>query len=169
MGDGRLEAVSASDGAASSGPIPADSSANAADQIVHRRHKLQELVDAGTPLEYRYEVDNSAAAIATRWSDLAADESTTERVRVAGRLVLIRKHGGLTFGVLRDRTGTVQLFVDRAAIGAEAYRSFCELDRGDWIGTAGVVMRTEKGELSIAVDEVALLGKALRPLPDKDK
>lgn len=81
----------------------------------------------------------------------------------------MRCHGGLTFGVLRDRTGTVQLFVDRAAIGAQKYRYFCDLDRGDWTGVSGLVMRTDKGELSIAVEEFELLGKALRPPPDKDK
>jgi lysyl-tRNA synthetase len=83
--------------------------------------------------------------------------------------VLLRRHGGLSFGVLRDRTGAVQLFVDRSALGEQVYRDFLAVDRGDWIGVRGAVMRTDKGELSIAVGEFEMLGKALRPPPDKDK
>ena len=71
--------------------------------------------------------------------------------------------------MLRDRSGTIQLFIDRSAIGDVAYTAFLDLDRGDWIGVSGSVMRTDRGELSIAVDAVSLLGKALRPPPDKDK
>lgn len=88
---------------------------------------------------------------------------------VAGRLILVRNHGGLTFGVLQDRAGTIQLFVDRSAIGADRYRAFGDLDRGDWVGATGTVIRTRRGELSVSIDEFALLGKAIRPPPDKDK
>src|SRR6202012_2263712 len=77
--------------------------------------------------------------------------------------------GGLTFGVGRDRTGTIQVFVDRRAVGEQLYGRFRALDRGDWIGVTGTVMRTDKGELSVALEEFETLGKALRPPPDKDK
>jgi lysyl-tRNA synthetase class 2 len=140
------------------------------EQVERRRRKWQEFRDSGThPLEYRFEVDHSSAEIATGWEQLAPGERSDARVRVAGRLSLVRCHGGLTFGVLRDRTGTIQLFLDRSAVGEQIYRAFLDVDRGDWIGVSGTVMRTDRGELSIAVEQVQLLGNALRPPPDKDK
>jgi lysyl-tRNA synthetase, class II len=135
-----------------------------------RRAKLDTLqADETHPLQYRFDADHSAADLMGSWSELPAGTKTDERVSVAGRLVLVRRHGGLTFGVLRDRTGTIQLFVDRRTVGAELYQRFRDLDRGDWIGVRGLVMRTDKGELSVAVEDLQMLGKALRPPPDKDK
>ncbi len=140
------------------------------DQTAGRRQKLERLRASGTdPVAYEFDVDQHAADLAARYADLEAGARTQDAVQCAGRLSLIRRHGGLTFGVLRDRSGTIQLFVDRGAIGDEAYHAFLDLDRGDWIGVHGVVMRTDRGELSIAVDAVAMLGKAIRPPPDKDK
>ena len=140
------------------------------DQTRRRREKLQQLRESvHEPIAYEFEVDHHASEIVSLWSGLPAGERTDERVRCAGRLSLVRKHGGLVFGVLRDRSGTIQLFVDRTAIGADAFGAFLGLDRGDWIGVAGTVMRTDRGELSIAVEQLTLLGKALRPPPDKDK
>jgi lysyl-tRNA synthetase class 2 len=139
-------------------------------QMQLRQRKLDVARAAGTdPVAYRYEADHHADGIRERWSGLAAGERTADRVRIAGRLTLIRRHGGLSFGVLRDRTGTVQLFVDRAAIGPDGFAVFRDLDRGDWVGVSGTVMRTDRGELSVAVEDVVLLGKAVRPPPDKDK
>ncbi len=146
------------------------SSRNVGNQIDRRRAKLDALqADEAHPLQYRFDADHSAADITGTWGDLPAGSRTEERVRVAGRLMLVRRHGGLTFGVVRDRTGTVQIFVDRRAVGEEIYRRFRALDRGDWIGVTGTVMRTDKGELSVALEEFETLGKALRPPPDKDK
>jgi len=133
-------------------------------QVERRRMRLH-----GHAPEYRFEVDTHAADLATFWADLRPGGRTAVRVRAAGRLILIRRHGGLTFAVLRDRSGTIQLFLDRDALGEAAYRAFRGLDRGDWIGVTGLVMRTDRGELSIAAEDVQLLGKAVRPPPDKDK
>jgi lysyl-tRNA synthetase len=141
-----------------------------ADPTSGRRRKLADLRANGTdPIAYTYDVDQHAADLLTAYESLPAGHRTEDRLRVAGRLALIRKHGGLTFGVLRDRSGTIQLFLDRAAMSDELYRSFAGLDRGDWIGVDGPVMRTDRGELSIAVEDFSMLGKAVRPPPDKDK
>jgi lysyl-tRNA synthetase, class II len=149
---------------------PSGSSRNVGNQIDRRRAKLDALqADAAHPLQYRFDADHSAADLAGAWGELPAGSRTQERVSVAGRLMLVRRHGGLTFGVVRDRTGTIQIFVDRGAVGDDTYRRFRALDRGDWIGVTGVVMRTDKGELSVALEEFETLGKALRPPPDKDK
>ncbi len=152
-------------------PEPAaGSSRNVGSQIDRRRAKLDALqADDAHPLQYRFDADHSAADLAGSWADLPAGSRTGERVSVAGRLMLVRRHGGLIFGVVRDRTGTIQVFVDRRAVGEDTYRRFRALDRGDWIGVSGTVMRTDKGELSVALEEFETLGKALRPPPDKDK
>ena len=68
-------------------------------------------------------------------------------MRVAGRLLLIRRQGKLTFATLRDGTGEVQLFVSQRCIGPEGHAAFDDLDLGDWVGVEGTVMTTRKGEL----------------------
>ncbi len=83
--------------------------------MAHRQQKLEQLqAEGGAHLEYSFDVDHSAKDIAATWGEIPSRTRTHERVRVAGRLVLVRHHGGLTFGVLRDRSGTIQLFVDRS-------------------------------------------------------
>ncbi len=124
---------------------------DAGSQLDRRRAKLDALhADAEHPLQYRFDADHSAADLAGSYGELAAGARTEDRVSVAGRLNLIRRHGGLTFGVIRDRTGALQIFVDRAAVGEQTFQRFRALDRGDWIGVTGTVMRTDKGELSVA-------------------
>src|SRR5213076_1783339 len=68
-----------------------------------------------------------------------------------------------------DRDDQVQLFVSQKVIGDDQLAAFNDLDLGDWVGADGVVMTTNKGELSVRVDRFELLAKALRPLPDKWK
>ena len=144
---------------------PAD---HLAEQRAHRLRRLHELHHQGVlDQPYRYPTDHSLQQVRDKHPDLPPGTRTPDRVRVAGRLALIRHHGGLTFATLRDRTGTIQLFVDTGAVGAAVHRGFDELDRGDWVGVEGTVMTTRRGELSIAVESVALLGKALVAPPEK--
>ncbi len=68
---------------------------------------------------------------------------------------------------LRDSTGSIQLFCRINALGEEAFAAMKDLDVGDWIGVSGLMMRTRRGQLSVAVDSYELLSKSLRPLPEK--
>ncbi len=145
----------------------ADTSAPADSQREQRLRKTDEARGSGYP--YRYPTDASAAGIRAAHAGLAPDQVTEHEVHIAGRLELIRRQGGLTFATLRDRTGAIQLFVDTAVVGAAVHRDFDELDRGDWVGVAGTVMTTRRGELSVRVGEFALLAKALLPPPDKHR
>ncbi|SFT93864.1 hypothetical protein SAMN05660657_04021 [Geodermatophilus amargosae] len=70
--------------------------------------------------------------------------------------------------VLHDRTGTIQLFVDSSVLGAARHTEFDDVDRGDWLGAEGTVITTRQGELSVGVEDFAVLGKALLPPPDVD-
>ena len=71
------------------------------------------------------------------------------------------------FVTLRDGSGSIQLFVDRAVLGADGFTAFGELELGDWIGASGEVITTKRGELSVRVSDFVLLQPSLRPLPDK--
>ena len=135
-----------------------------------RLQRLAELRAEGVePYPPRFDRDRTIGELRAAYGHLEAGEETDDVVRVAGRLMLKREQGRLSFGQLRDRTGEVQLFVAAGAIGKEGLAGFNALDRGDWIGVEGTVMVTKKGELSVKPTSVVLLSKALRPLPDKWK
>src|SRR5262249_37073494 len=88
-------------------------------------------------------------------------------VRIAGRVMTQRGHGKASFLTLSDGNGTLQVYVRQDDVGEDAYRLLELVDRGDFIGVAGSVMRTRKGELSVPAKEIAFLSKALLPPPEK--
>ncbi len=132
-----------------------------------RLAKVEAMRAAGEePYPFRFERSHSAAEVRDRWGDLVAGAATGERVTVAGRLVNARRVGGLVFGVLRDHTGDLQLFVEASGLG-DRFEAFDDLDGGDWVGATGEVITTKRGELSVRVEQFVLLAKGLRPLPEK--
>ncbi len=114
---------------------------------------------------YRYETDADAAGLAAAHEALEDGTETDQVVSIAGRLMLRRVQGKLTFGTLQDASGRIQLFAPAKV--TPRYEEFGELSIGDWIGVRGIVMKTRRGELSVRVDEWTLLAKATRPFPDK--
>ncbi|MGY1604754.1 lysine--tRNA ligase [Geodermatophilus sp. SYSU D00815] len=139
----------------------------AAQQREHRLEKLRALRARGIDAyPYRFPTDASAGGLRTTYAALPPDVRTADRVRIAGRLEAVRRQGFLTFATLRDRTGAIQLFVDTEVLGADRHAEFDDADRGDWIGVEGTVMTTRRGELSVCVEDFAVLGKALRAPPD---
>jgi lysyl-tRNA synthetase class 2 len=150
-------------------PAPAEGSVVAAERA-RRLAKLERLRERGIPpYPVRFDRDRTAAEVVAEFGGLAAGEESDATVRIAGRAMLIRCHGGLLFADVRDQTGTVQLLVSRSDLGAEAFADVKALDRGDWIGVTGTPLRSRTGELSIRAAEVRLLSKALRALPDKHR
>lgn len=132
-----------------------------------RVEKLQKLRAAGVePYPRRFDPDASAAELTVTFAGLDPGGESGVRVTVAGRLLGLRNMGNLVFAVLQDSSGQIQLFVSRDMLGAEV-DAFSELDLGDWVGATGDVIKTRRGELSVRVEEFCLLGKALRPMPDK--
>lgn len=85
---------------------------------------------------------------------------------VAGRVIGMRDFGKASFVRIKDRSGLIQLFVQKDRLGEE-YPKFKELDLGDIVYSAGTVFKTKTGELSVMSDSVTLVSKALRPLPEK--
>ena len=86
-------------------------------------------------------------------------------MRLAGRLMAQRRHGGLIFAELRDETGAIQLMVARDQVGEQPLRDFSDLDLGDWIGVWGTVVTSNHGELSVRLAGFELLSKSLRAFP----
>ena len=140
----------------------------AEDVLSARRQKLERLRTRGIePFALRFDRDATAAEIHERYGSLASAESSGQVVRVAGRLMQIRHHGKLAFGVLRDGTGDIQLFLAEDTLGADAFEGLEDLDLGDWLGAEGEVVTTKRGELSVRAASLTLLTKSLRPLPEK--
>ena len=148
--------------------VPEATSPPAEDVLAVRRAKLDRLRARGVePFALRFDRDASLAEVRSRFGDAEPGTSTGHTVRVAGRLVGRRRHGKLTFGVLRDGTGDLQLFIDEAALGPDDRALLEDLDLGDWVGAEGEVVTTRRGELSVRPTSLVLLTKALRPLPEK--
>jgi lysyl-tRNA synthetase class 2 len=139
------------------------------DERERRGAKVEALRSAGRdPYPVRFDRTLGLAAFRNRYDEeLAPGEELDATEQVAGRILLLRRQGGLTFATIRDGTGMVQLFVSDQALGEDAHRAFDDLDLGDWVGVEGPPMKTKRGELSVKVTSFTLLAKAVRPLPDK--
>lgn len=137
------------------------------EERAHRLAKLEAMRDRGVdPYPVRFDRDHTTAAIRKRFADLGKGEDTTDHVAVAGRVVALRRHGGLDFLDLRDETGKIQLIATRDELGADVLEELNALDLGDWIGVEGTIATSRRGELSVRIANFRLLSKALRPLPD---
>ncbi len=119
------------------------------------------------PYPEHSDVENYVADIEADYADLEAGADTTDVVKIGGRVVAKRGQGKIVFIVLRDPTGDIQLFCRINDMPAEAWELISELDLGDIIGAEGVVVRTKRGQLSVAPTKLMLLSKAVRPLPEK--
>ncbi|HEX2027576.1 MAG TPA: lysine--tRNA ligase [Nitriliruptorales bacterium] len=147
---------------------PAEDASRLAELIAARRARAEALRERGVdPHPVRFTPTRSLAEVRERWGGLAPGEQTGEQVTVAGRLVAKRELGGVAFGVLREDGVDLQLFCQAQTLGEHGMALFGELDVGDWVGAEGEVLATRKGELSVRPVRLRLLGKSLRPLPEK--
>jgi lysyl-tRNA synthetase class 2 len=135
-----------------------------------RRQKLKQIEALGQPA-YRtqYEFTHSLAQILPAYSDKPAQELESQRVnvRVAGRVMAIRLMGKAGFSHLQQEGRRLQIYVKKDAVGDKGWELFKLLDLGDHIGVSGYLFRTRTGELTVHVEEIAFLSKALLPLPEK--
>ncbi|MCD6039144.1 MAG: lysS [Gammaproteobacteria bacterium] len=137
--------------------------------IAQRRAKLTVLRSKGNPYPNDFDRDALAAQIHHAYQDKAESELEAEPVvvKIAGRIMTRRLMGKASFVHLQDMSGKIQLYIRQDAISSELYEQFLQWDLGDIIGVEGSVFKTKTGELSIRVQHLRLLTKALRPLPDK--
>ncbi len=139
--------------------------------IAERREKLKALRGQGVAFPNDFKVDSFAGDLQAEFADKEthtpeAIEAAARRVSVAGRMMVKRGQGKVSFVQIQDQTGRIQLFVHQGTLG-ETYTAFKGWDVGDIVGAEGLLMRTKTGELSVRVDQLRLLTKSLRPLPDK--
>ena len=139
------------------------------DPIEVRRAKREALLAEGkNPYGHAaFEYSHHIADLDEKYAELADGENTEDAVSIAGRVMAKRVQGKIIFFELQDATGRIQLFCRINALGEDAFAEMKDLDLGDWIGAHGLMMRTRRGQLSVAVDSFQLLSKALRPLPEK--
>ncbi len=96
-----------------------------------------------------------------------ADEAAGQSVAVVGRLMTIRGMGRLTFATLRDGSGDIQVSFARDQLDTDDYQALRDLDLGDFLGVSGTLYRTRTGEVTVQAASYSVLGKALRPPPEK--
>ncbi|NOT86461.1 MAG: lysine--tRNA ligase, partial [Methylococcaceae bacterium] len=140
------------------------------EQIKQRRSKLTELRENGIafPTDFRRNV--VAGELLAQYGEQTKEELEAEpiRVKLAGRLMTRRIMGKASFAHIQDMSGQIQLYVARDNLVENFYNDqFKKWDIGDIIGAEGVLFKTQTGDLSLRVDDIRLLTKALRPLPEK--
>jgi lysyl-tRNA synthetase class 2 len=136
--------------------------------IAERRAKLQKLRGAGAAFPNDFRRDALADQLLTAYGDREPEwfDANPVRVAVGGRMMAKRVMGKASFAKVMDRSGDIQLFLQRDALG-ETYEEFKTWDVGDILGAVGMLFKTRTGELSVRVEKLRLLVKSLRPLPDK--
>ena len=128
-----------------------------------RLSKLTRLRELGIdPFGHRYDGTEALAAIVASYQ-----EETETRVKCAGRIVAMRKHGKTAFVDLRDWSGKLQVYLRRNDLGEEAFGLLDLLDIGDILGAEGKLFKTRTGEITVHAEAVEMLTKSLRPLPEK--
>ena len=138
------------------------------DPIEVRKAKRAAIIEAGgNPYGHAFDYTHHAADIDAAYAHLEDGASTEDAVAMCGRIMAKRVQGKVSFFTMRDTTGEIQLFCRINVLGEEAYAELKDLDVGDWVGVWGTVMKTRRGQLSVAVERFELLSKSLRPLPEK--
>ena len=138
------------------------------DERAHRLSKRAAIMEAGgNPYPEHSEVTAHVVDIEAKYADLEAGEDTDDVVSIGGRIMAKRGQGKIAFVVVRDTTAEIQLFCRINEMREEDWALLQDLDLGDIINVTGVIVRTKRGQLSIAPKRLMLLSKAVRPLPEK--
>ncbi|HXJ12726.1 MAG TPA: OB-fold nucleic acid binding domain-containing protein, partial [Candidatus Limnocylindrales bacterium] len=140
------------------------------DQFEQRQKKLEQIQALGFeafPREFRW--SHTSADLVRQFASAQAPELEADKreVRVAGRIVSYRLMGKAGFAHLQGTGKRIQIYVKKDVVGERGFQLFQLLDLGDHIGVRGHLFRTKTGELSVWVEELFFLSKALLPLPEK--
>jgi len=136
--------------------------------IDERLSKLADIRAMGlNPYPYSFNRKDNSGDIMAKFSFLKPEQKSGVEVSVAGRLMLLRRMGKVTFADLADQSGKIQLYFRFDDIGEKQYELVRKLDLGDIVGVMGSVFKTKMGEVTVHVDGLNLLAKGVRGLPDK--
>ncbi len=137
--------------------------------IAERRAKLATIRENGIAFPNDFRRNVVAGELHAKYGEMEKEalEAENVRVSVAGRMMGKRIMGKASFAQVKDMSGAIQLYVQKALVSDEVYDQFKGWDIGDILGGEGTLFKTNKGELSVKVDTIRLLTKSLRPLPEK--
>ena len=137
--------------------------------IAERRAKLAEWRASGEAYPNDFSRENYAAKICEAYESKTGEEleAAPVEVKVAGRVMLKRVMGKASFITISDMSGRIQIYVAKDKVGEDVYTAFKRWDIGDIVGVVGPIFRTKTGELTVQANEIRLLSKSLRPLPEK--
>ena len=128
-----------------------------------RLKKIEKLKSQGiNPYPYKFERSHFSEDVINQFEKL---NTGGDLISVAGRIMSIRGHGKAGFGHIHDSKGRIQIYIREDQIGKDGVELFRMLDIGDFVGVKGKVFKTRTGEITILVNELTLLAKAIRPLP----
>jgi len=137
--------------------------------VAERRRKLQTLREEGYGYPNTFRRTALAAQLHEVYDDYSNEtlEADAVEVQVGGRMMTKRVMGKVSFATIQDRSGQIQLFLQRDGLPDGAYQAFKSWDLGDIVWARGTLFRTKTGELSVRANELELLTKSLQPLPEK--
>lgn len=137
--------------------------------IAQRREKLAKLREQGVPFPNEVVRENKAAELHEIYGEYDKPwfEENEVQVTVAGRMMLKRLMGKASFATISDVSGRIQLYTQKNVLGDELFDAYSHWDLGDIVWAKGALFKTKTGELSVKVQEIRLLTKSLRPLPEK--
>lgn len=136
------------------------------DLFAVRKAKLAEMQASGfNPYAQNWDRTHFSTEAVDAWVE---DEEASPVVRCAGRVIAVRVMGKASFARILDQKGTLQLYIQRDKIGTDAYQFFKKkIDIGDFVGVEGTLFKTKTGEVTMRIDRMEMVSKALRPLPEK--
>ena len=138
------------------------------DLVKARHQKLKNIQNLGKiPFKSKYDRTHETGELKKLHVNLSPGENTGVKVKIAGRIMAIRKHGKAIFLDLKDRSGSIQLYGAVDFLREEIFEFISQMDVGDFIGAEGEVFKTRRGELSLKLEDLIILAKSLRPLPEK--
>ena len=140
------------------------------EQELVRREKCEKLRELGLdPFGQKYDRKDFCKDVKEKYELVDHDdfENMDDTATVAGRIMFIRKMGKASFFTIKDKSGSIQIYISINDIGEDAYNLFKAADIGDIVGVHGKVMKTKTGEVTIKCLEYTHLVKALKPLPEK--
>jgi len=140
------------------------------EQIIENRlRKIKELREQGiNPYPNKFEIKNYSSDLQKKYKKLKKDSKTKESVSIAGRIMIKRDLGKISFATLQDSKGKIQIISQEGETPSKVRDLFKKyVDSGDFVGVKGRVIRTKAGELSVVAKKIEILSKAILPLPDK--
>ena len=119
------------------------------------------------PFGQKFPGKESIIEVIEKFNQIATDEPSDVNVKIAGRVMALRKHGKAVFADLEDQAGRIQVYVKANLIGADSFEIFKDISVGDIVGITGSIFKTRTGELTVLANKFTLLTKTLRTLPEK--